>query len=68
MADITFTQEAFVNAAESSAQAILEDYKIMIKMGLSETDATEVAVDQARQAASCYAGAGLCGGGGCKHA
>lgn len=68
MADVIFTEEAFVNAVESSTRSAFTSYKTLIDMGFTNKDALEMVIEEARESAACFAGVGSCGTGGCKHA
>ncbi|KKM02803.1 hypothetical protein LCGC14_1780750 [marine sediment metagenome] len=67
-ASMKITKAAFVVAAEGGVKAAFESYKTLIGMGFVDEDALEMAIEETRESATCFAGIGSCGGGGCKHA
>ncbi len=69
LASMTMSKARFVDAAENAARGALDAYQILtLDMGVTTGTAIEMAIDEARESASCFVGIGSCGGGGCKHA
>ena len=63
------TKGEFVTACEGGAAAVIDTYRWCIEEeGMTSDAAKEIAVDEARESAACFAGIGSCYGGGCKHA
>lgn len=67
LASMSLTKAGFVDAAEGGVRAALEAYKLLVRMGYTDEDATTMATEETRESATCFAGIGSCGGGGCKH-
>lgn len=63
------TKRRFVEYLETAAQHGIEQYRFFAEECPEDSveSLTEQAVDQVVESASCYAGIGSCGGGGCKH-
>ena len=67
LALMKITKEAFVIAAEGGVKAAFEAYKILVGMGYTDKNAQAIVIEEAEESASCFAGIGSCGSGGCKH-
>ena len=67
LAPMTISKAGFVTSAEGGVRAAFESYKILIGMDFTVKDAQEMVIEETRESASCFAGIGSCGGGGCKH-
>ena len=68
LATMMITKAAFVDAAESAARHAFESYLICLDIGdFSPNESRDMVIEEVRESASCYAGIGPCGGGGCKH-
>ena len=61
------TKGSFVAGAESTARAAIGSFLMMREEGFSIEEATDQAVDEANESATCFAGIGSCGRGWCKH-
>ena len=62
------TKSEFVYACEGGASAAIDTYLWCVsEENMTPEDAKEVAVDEAGESSTCFAGIGSCYGGGCKH-
>ncbi len=68
LARMPLSKAGFVDATEGAIRAAFESYRILLGMKFSGKAAVEMAVEEIRESAACFAGIGSCGGGGCKHA
>ena len=68
LALMAMTKAHFLDNVESAVQEALETYKVLLTMGLTDEQAFELTIDEARTSANCFVGIGSCGSGGCKHA
>lgn len=66
-APFVITRGGVVDSSVASAQIAIDAFVFLRSVGSSEHDAREMAIEDAREAASCFAGVGSCGRGWCKH-
>ena len=67
LAELGWTKAEFVSAIEGCAAAAIDTYLFLMDEGDSAEQAKEISVEEAIEAATCAAGIGSCGGGGCLH-
>ncbi len=61
------TKREFVDTALATAKIAIDTFAFLRSDGFSVSEAAEIASEEAAEGASCFAGIGSCGGGGCKH-
>lgn len=65
---MNLTKQEFVDAAAGGSKAAIESYLFLVnEEKLTHEEAMEMTLTEADESASCWAGIGSCGGGGCKH-
>lgn len=64
---MSHTKADFVDAVDGCVAAAIDTYLFLISDGHTPDEAKETCVEEAREAATCAAGIGSCGGGGCLH-
>lgn len=67
-APMEMTKQEFVDAAVGGVEGSIGTYLFLVNdEGMTYEQALETVLDEAEESASCFAGIGSCGGGGCKH-
>lgn len=62
------TKQEFVDLTERAARMAFENYDRVVEYcGYEGQEARDLSIEEIVESATCWAGIGSCGGGGCKH-